>query len=325
MAEGARISHSWVKRLARRYRGIPANKIVYPHTMGRPRDGLPGRREHSLVVSAYYAHMEGATLLVASIEESTGVRIPHHVVHAVLKENGLARTERGKAGQRKTARYVKRYSNTMWHTDYKLLPDNRWFISFQDDASRKIMGRGIFERATAANAVGVLDEAAARHGAPLSVLSDHGSTFCDNESGGRRKGEGQFERYLKERGIRHIKARVGHPQTNGKLERVHGEMERKLPLFMAASAARTTRSSCSGGGVGGGGGGDDAPAHVGGPFHTAAATDPVDRFIEWFNNERPNMALDTSIRETPEQAYRRKMPKPGDDVQRDLEMSGAYA
>lgn len=103
-------------------------------------------------------------------------------------------------------------------------------------------------------------------------------------------------------------------------------MERKLPLFMAASAARTTRSSCSGGGVGGGGGGDDAPAHVGGPFHTAAAAaDPVDRFFEWFNNERPNMALDTSIRETPEQAYRRKMPKPGDDVQRDLEMSGAYA
>ena len=322
VAEAMHISPSWVKSLASRYRGIPIDKIVYPYTMGRPRGGLPGRREHSLVISAYYAHMEGATLLAASIEESTGVRIPHHVVHAVLKENGLARTERGKAGPRKTARYVKRYSNTMWHTDYKLLPDGRWLVSYQDDASRRIMAWGIFERATAANAIEVLDGAIAEHGAPLSILSDHGSTFCDNESGGRRKGEGQFERYLKERGIRHIKARVGHPQTNGKLERVHGEMERKLPLFMEASAARTTRS---GGGGGGGGGGDDDTAHVGGPFHTAAATDPVDRFVEWFNNERPNMALDTSIRETPAQAYRRKMPKPGDGVQRDLEMSGAYA
>ena len=65
--------------------------------------------------------------------------------------------------------------------------------------------------------------------------------------------------------------------------------------------------------------------HASGSFHTAVATDPVDRFFEWFNNERPNTALDTSIRETPAQAYRRKMPKPGDDVQRDLEMSGAYA
>ena len=322
VAEGAHVSCSWVKKLARRYKGIPVSKIVYPYTMGRPRDGLPGRREHSIVISAYYAHMEGATLLVDSIEESTGLRFPHHVVHAVLKENGLARTERGKSGQRKTARYVKRYSNTMWHTDYKLLSDNRWLVSFQDDASRRIMGWGIFERATAANAIGVLDVAIAKHGAPLSILSDHGSTFCDNESGGRRKGEGQFERYLKERRIRHIKARVGHPQTNGKLERVHGEMERKLHLFMEASAARTTRSGSGGGGGGGGGG---ATAHVGGPFYTAAATDPVARFFVWFNNERPNMALDTSIRETPAQAYRRKMPKPGDDVQRDLETSGAYA
>ena len=75
----------------------------------------------------------------------------------------------------------------------------------------------------------------------------------------------------------------------------------------------------------GSGGGASDTAHVGGPFHTAAATDPVDRFFEWFNNERPNMALDTSIRETLAQAYRRKMPKPGDDVQRGPEAPGACA
>ena len=167
VAEGAHVSSSWVKRLARRYRGIPVNEIVYPYTMGRPRDGLPGRREHSLVISAYYAHMEGATLLVASIEESTGVRIPHHVAQGMLKYNGLARTERGKAGPRKTARYVKRYSNAMWHTDYKLRPDGRWLVSFQDDASRKILAWGAFERATAANAIKVLVEAIAQYGVPL--------------------------------------------------------------------------------------------------------------------------------------------------------------
>ena len=31
--------------------------------------------------------------------------------------------------------------------------------------------------------------------------------------------------------IRHILARVSHPQTNGKLERAYGEVERKLHLF----------------------------------------------------------------------------------------------
>ena len=312
VAVAMRISRTWVKTLARRYRGVPIKEIVYPLPMGRPRGGLPGRREHSLVVSGYYAHVEGATLLADSIEESTGVRIPHHTVHSILKENGLARTEPGKSGQRRTARYVKRYSNTMWHTDYKLLSDGRWLVTYQDDASRKILARGAFERATAANAIKVLDEAIAEYGIPLSVLSDHGSTFCDNESGGGAKGEGQFERHLREMGIRHIKARVNHPQTNGKLERVHGEMERKLHLFMEASADLTTR-------------GGGASAHVGGPFHAAPATDYIDRFIEWFNNERPNMALDMSIRETPAQAYRRKMPKPGDNVKEGLESSGAYA
>ena len=58
--------------------------------------------------------------------------------------------------------------------------------------------------------------------------------------------------------------------------------------------------------------------------HAAQAADPIDRFFEWFNNERPNIALDMSMRETPAQAYRRKMPKPGDNV-KDLEASGAYA
>ena len=63
---------------------------------------------------------------------------------------------------------------------------------------------------------------------------------------------------------------------------------------------------------------------MGGPFHTAPATDCIDRFIEWFN-ERPNMALDMSMRETPAQAYGHKMPKPGDDIQMDLGTLGAYA
>ena len=32
-------------------------------------------------------------------------------------------------------------------------------------------------------------------------------------------------------GIRHILARMSHTRTTGKLERVHGEIQLKLPLF----------------------------------------------------------------------------------------------
>ena len=68
-------------------------------------------------------------------------------------------------------------------------------------------------------------------------------------------------------------------------------------LFVESSARCTTRS------VGG------LPSHVGSPFHTAPASDPVDRFFHWFNFERPNMALDTSKRETPIQAFYRLQPR----------------
>ena len=41
----------------------------------------------------------------------------------------------------------------------------------------------------------------------------------------------KFREFLKENGIRHILARVNHPQTNGKIERLFGLMEQKICLF----------------------------------------------------------------------------------------------
>ena len=43
----------------------------------------------------------------------------------------------------------------MWHTDYKLLDDGRWFICHLDDASRFVTGWDIFEQATTENALKV--------------------------------------------------------------------------------------------------------------------------------------------------------------------------
>ena len=46
-------------------------------------------------------------------------------------------------------------------------------------------------------------------------------------------------------GIHHILARVRHPQTNGKIERFHGGLQRKLHPFEEESVDRTTRSGRS--------------------------------------------------------------------------------
>ena len=230
VAETMGVSGRWVKKLAHRYAGVAIDDIVFPHPMGRPRGGLPGRLEESTALSAYYACVEGSTLLASGIEVLTGLRIPHHVIGGQLKSHGLSRIDPRKSGQRKTARYVKRFSNTMWHADYKLLSDGRRVVSYQDDGARLVTGHGAFERAATANALAVLDAAIRAYGAPLAILTDRGSAFYANESAKRDKGESQFEKRLDGLDIRHIKARTRHPQTNGKLERLHGEMERKLYL-----------------------------------------------------------------------------------------------
>ena len=128
-------------------------------------------------------------------------------------------------------RYEREHSNSMWHTDYKQLDDGRWFIAYQDDASRFITGYGVFGHATTENAIAVLEEAVRNHGKPASVLTDHGSQFYANASEIKRKGDSEYEKKLVELDIRHILARVNHPQTNGKLERLHGELQRKLHEF----------------------------------------------------------------------------------------------
>ena len=90
-------------------------------------------------------------------------------------------------------------------------------------------------------------------------------------------------------------ARVRHPQTNGKIERFHEEIERHLAGFEAESVAVSTRC-----------GPDGAAAHVGGPFHQSGPKDAMTRLVEWYNEDRLHMSLDEG--ETPAKAFVRKMP-----------------
>ena len=50
MAETAGVSIRWVQRLWARYKDLP--NVAYPLSMGRPVNGLPGRRGHSSVLTA---------------------------------------------------------------------------------------------------------------------------------------------------------------------------------------------------------------------------------------------------------------------------------
>ena len=93
-----------------------------------------------------------------------------------MKSNGLASDEPKKKGRRKWVRYEREHSNSMWHTDYKQLDDGRWFIAYQDDASRFVTGYGVFDNATTKNALAVLREAPEPRQAGIGRITAPSST-----------------------------------------------------------------------------------------------------------------------------------------------------
>ncbi len=88
-------------------------------------------------------------------------------------------------------------------------------------------------------------------------MTDRRSQFYANTSV-KEEEASVFEKRLVELGIKQILTGARHPQTNGKLERLHGKIQRKLPEFEAIMMRKN---------------------------------DPVDLFMEWYNHKRPHQSL----------------------------------
>ena len=247
----------------------------YMRTGSVPELGRPGRKriepsedERRIIEEAHKEHEAGAVLLERVIDVIYTRHIPHNRIHRVMREMGLARDEPRKQIRKKWIRYERKYSNSLWHTDWTLIDGMGWLIAYLDDASRFVLSYGLFPEATSERSVEVLKQAIKKHGKPASVLTDRGTQFYANETEEREKGSTLFERYLVENEIRQILSRVSHPQTNGKVERFFGTLKRKLPRF----------------------------------------DNDIDRLITWYNMKRPHMSLNLDVIETPYRAYLRKMP-----------------
>jgi putative transposase len=191
--------------------------------------------EIRIVLLAHQRYRVGALYLKRKIESDYGIHINHDRIQRVLRMNGLSSESPRRWIRRKWVRYERAYSNSLWHVDWYEVKDPRWkgmwLIVYEDDASRFIVGYGLFENATSPHAVEVLKQAIAKYGKPKSILSDRGIQFYAVEAEAKEKGLTEFELFLMRNHIRHVLGRVSHPQTNGKVEKLFDEIGRKVKWF----------------------------------------------------------------------------------------------
>lgn len=91
-------------------------------------------------------------------------------------------------------------------------------------------GFGVVEEATSVNAVTVLCNAIKRFDIHTQIKSDHGSQFTGSNKK-KKCGKSkltEFQKELLDLGFIHLKARVKHPQTNGKIERFVGSVKSEM-------------------------------------------------------------------------------------------------
>jgi len=160
------------------------------------------------------------------LEFQHGVHIPHNAIHKVLLNHGPAKANRKKSKRRKPwIRYERKHSLSMVHLDWHTsIHDAKkvYVCAVLDDSSRRILAGGESNAETTDNALQLLKEAMERFGWLTNigqVLTDRGTQFYANKRDKNGDVDSSFEDFLRENKIKHIKARVKHPQTNRKLEK----------------------------------------------------------------------------------------------------------
>jgi transposase InsO family protein len=157
-----------------------------------------------------------------------GMDLPDTTIHRILLRNGLIR----EADQHRpaTKRFQREQPNQLWQMDFKgpkNWPQPIGPLSVIDDHSRYLIALAAIGRLDGCLVKAQLGQAFQRCGVPEAMLMDHGTPWWNWQS---FSGRTHFSLWLMRQGIRLHWSGVQHPQTQGKVERFHGSLQRALDL-----------------------------------------------------------------------------------------------
>lgn len=161
---------------------------------------------------------------LAVLLEREGLTLPVITIHRVLVRQGLVPDLESR--RQATGRFAREQPNQLWQMDFKgqkgtcakigplsVLDDHsRYLVALEQTGSTR--SEAVRER---------LEDAFRAHGLPEAMLMDHGCPWWSARS---TSGWTQIMVWLMRQGIRCYFSGIRHPQTQGKVERFHGSLER---------------------------------------------------------------------------------------------------
>ncbi|MDR3740845.1 MAG: IS481 family transposase, partial [Terracidiphilus sp.] len=155
-----------------------------------------------------------------------GVELARSTIHRILLRRGLVRPQDRHPAA--LERFERRRPNELWQMDFKgpmTARQKMGPLSVLDDHSRYVIALDKLENQRTEAVREHLESAFQRCGLPESMLMDHGTPWWSMPSSG---GLTVLSLWLMRQGIGLHWSRVRHPQTQGKVERFHGELQRAL-------------------------------------------------------------------------------------------------
>jgi|SRR3989338_8613191 len=186
------------------------------HKTGRPETNLNSNAE--IIILDLRKRFGYGACRIEELLRQKGFSISHRQIEKLLLRNNLIVPNIKKQRPRKWVRFELPNANDLWHTDWTYDPFTQKQLSvYIDDKTRMITSYGIFKNALVENSLALLKTGIAEYGKPKSVMTDHGTQYYTNHA--ENQENNKFRMTLNLLSIKHYVARVGRPQTNGKVER----------------------------------------------------------------------------------------------------------
>ena len=178
------------------------------------------------IVALRQLYLDWGARKLAVLLTRQGIEVPTSTVHRVLLRHGLVRDQDRHAAA--TGRFERARPNELWQMDFKgpkQWPRAMTPLSVIDDHSRYLVALEATARPDGRLVQRHLERAFWECGLPEAMLMDHGTPWWNWQS---FAGSTQLGLWLMRQGIQLHFSGVRHPQTQGKVERFHGSLERAL-------------------------------------------------------------------------------------------------